>query len=99
MSKFTVSASEMQAAINELASANNEFKSRVSELEALQKELAGQWQGDANTAFNTAFQRDKSQWDTFAALINQYIQALGTIRTEYEKAEMANTNTAKTRNY
>ena len=56
MSKYTVTASEMQNAINELNSANSEFKNRVSELEAAQQELAGMWQGDANTAFNTAFQ-------------------------------------------
>lgn len=99
MSKFTVSAAEMQSAISELSSANNEFKNRVNELEAAQKELAGQWQGDANTAFNNAFLRDKGQWSAFANLVDQYISALSGIKTQYEKAEAANSSTAKSRNY
>ena len=99
MSKYTVTASEMQNAINELNSANSEFKNRVSELEAAQQELAGMWQGDANTAFNTAFQNDKGQWTTFASLIDQYVQTLSTILQTYQNAESTNTDTAKTRSY
>ncbi len=99
MSKFTVTASEMQTAINELNSANSEFKSRVSELEAAQQELAGMWQGDANTAFNSAFQNDKAQWSTFAGLIDQYVQTLGNILQTYQNAESTNTDTARTRTY
>lgn len=99
MSKYTVTASEMQTAINELNSANNEFKSRVNELETAQQELGAQWQGDANTAFNTAFQNDKSQWATFANLIDQYVQALSTILQTYQTAENTNTETAKIRSY
>ncbi|MBQ2383331.1 MAG: WXG100 family type VII secretion target [Oscillospiraceae bacterium] len=99
MSKFTVNAAEMQTAINELKAANSEFKSRVSELETAQQELGGMWQGDANTAFNAAFQSDKSQWSTFAALIDQYVETLGTILTTYKNAEIPNIETAKTRTY
>ena len=99
MSKYTLTASEMQNTINELNSANSEFKSRVSELETAQQELAGMWQGDANTAFNNAFQSDKGQWTTFAGLIDQYVQTLGTILQTYQNAEATNTDTAKTRNY
>lgn len=99
MSKYTVPASEMQIAINELNSANNEFKSRVNELEAAQQELASMWQGDANTAFNTAFQNDKGQWVTFAALIDQYVETLGSILQTYQTAESTNTETARTRSY
>ena len=96
---FTVTASDMQRVINELTSANSEFKSRVSELEAAQQELSSQWQGDANTAFNQAFQNDKGQWTTFANLIDQYVQTLSTILQTYQTAEQANTETARTRSY
>ena len=99
MSKFTVTAAEMQATINELNSANGEFKSRVSELEAAQQELSGMWQGDANTAFNNAFQNDKGQWATFANLIDQYVQTLSSILQTYQTAESANVETARTRTY
>lgn len=99
MSKYTVTASEMQTAINELNSANNEFKSRVNELEAEQQNLASMWQGDANTAFNNAFQNDKSQWTTFANLIDQYVETLGSILQIYQNAEGTNTETARNRSY
>lgn len=99
MSKYTVTASEMQTAISELNSANAEFKNRVSELEAAQQELASMWQGDANTAFNNAFQNDKGQWATFASLTDQYIQTLSTILKTYQTAESTNTETARTRTY
>lgn len=99
MSKYTVTASEMQNAINDLNASNNEFKSRVNELEAEQQNLAGMWQGDANTAFNNAFQNDKSQWATFANLIDQYVETLSTILQTYQTAESTNTETARTRTY
>ena len=99
MSKFTVSAAEMQTAINELKAANGEFKSRVSELETAQQELSAMYQGDSSTAFNAAFQSDKSQWSTFAALIDQYVETMGAILTTYNTAEATNTDTAKTRTY
>lgn len=99
MSQFTITASEMQTAINELNSANTEFKNRITNLEGKQQELAGMWQGDANTAFNTAFQNDKGQWSNFATLIDQYIQTLGDIMNIYQNAESTNTDTAKTRSY
>lgn len=99
MSKLTITASEMQNAINELNSANSEFKNRVTELESEQQNLAGMWQGDANTAFNNAFQNDKSQWSTFASLVDQYVETLGSILQIYQNAESTNLDTAKTRSY
>lgn len=99
MSKFEVTTSEMKRVISDLTADNSEFKSRVSELQELQQELTAEWQGDANTAFNTAFNNDKSQWDTFASLIEQYIQALQSIMETYERAEATNRETAATRSY
>lgn len=99
MAKFGVTPSELKKAISDLTADNSEFKSRVSELQELQQELAAEWQGDANTAFNTAFNNDKSQWDTFASLVEMYIQALQTIVETYEQAEAANKETASVRSY
>ena len=99
MSKYTVTASEMQNAINELNSANNEFKSRVTELESEQQNLASMWQGDANAAFNNAFLNDKGQWATFANLVDQYVETLGSILQIYQNAEGTNVETAKNRSY
>ena len=99
MSKYTVNATEMQNAIRDLSSSNTEFKNRVTELEGEQQNLAGMWQGDANTAFNNAFQNDKGQWSTFAALVDQYIEALSSILQVYQTAESTNLETAKNRTY
>ena len=99
MSKYTVTISEMQAAINELSSNNTEFRARVAELGAKQQELAGQWQGEANTAFNNVFLSDKGQWDNFAVVVDQYIETLQSIMQTYKTAEETNRATAATRTY
>ena len=99
MAKFQVTTGELKAAIADLQEKNSTFKNKVSELEQSQQALRAQWQGDANTAFNTAFENDKAQWTTFSTLIDQYIQALQTIMQTYEQAEATNTATANTRSY
>ena len=99
MAKFQVTTAELKAAIADLQEKNGTFKNKVSELEQSQQALRAQWQGHANTAFNTAFENDKAQWTTFSTLIDQYIQALQTILQTYEQAEATNTATANTRSY
>ena len=99
MAKFQVTTAELKAAIADLQEKNGTFKNKVSELEQSQQALRAQWQGDANTAFNTSFENDKAQWTTFSTLIDQYIQALQTILQTYEQAEATNTATANTRSY
>ena len=99
MAKFQVTTAELKAAIADLQEKNGTFKNKVSELEQSQQALRAQWQGDANTAFNTAFENDKAQWTTFSTLIDQYIQALQTILQTYEQAESTNTSTASNRSY
>lgn len=99
MAKFQVTTAELKAAIADLQEKNGTFKNKVSELEQSQQALRAQWQGDANTAFNTAFENNKAQWTTFSTLIDQYIQALQTILQTYEQAEATNTSTASNRSY
>lgn len=99
MAKFQVTTAELKAAIADLQEKNGTFKNKVSELEQSQQALRAQWQGDANTAFNTAFENDKAQWTTFSTLIDQYIQALQTILQTYEQVEATNTSTASNRSY
>lgn len=90
MARFQVTTSEMKAAIIELSEKNEMFKSKVRELEVAQQALHAQWQGDANVAFNTAFENDKEKWMEFSYLIDRYIQALASIMQAYEKAEQTN---------
>ena len=99
MSKFEVTQAEINSAIQELTSQNAEFKTSITQLVNAQQELAGMWQGDANTAFNNAFNSDKGQWDTFAGLITTYIEGLSRIMTLYANAEAENQSTATQRTY
>lgn len=99
MSMFNVTAPELQSAISALQEDNSQFRSRLADLLSKQQELAGMWQGEANAAFNNAFNSDKGQWDNFASLVDQYIQTLQEILKIYENAENANTATAQTRTY
>lgn len=97
MSKYTLTAQEIRGAISGLTPLNAQFKARIGDLAGKQAELASQWQGDANTAFNNAFNTDKSKWDSFATLMDQYIEALQNILTTYETAESTNVQIATTR--
>lgn len=99
MSKFEVTTSQVRTVINDLSANNSEFKNRVGELQELQQELATEWKGEANTAFTTAFNNDKTQWDTFGTLVDQYIQALQSMMEKYDQGEAVNKETAATRSY
>lgn len=99
MAAFQVTASELRTKAENLRSTNSQFKTQVGNLENQEKSLASMWEGDAKTAFHTAFNNDKVQMDNFYNLIEQYCAALENIAAQYEKTEMMNTDTASTRAY
>ena len=78
---------------------NNQFRARVSDLMNCASELASMWQGEANNKFNMALNTDQERWAEFAALIDQYAEALNVIGQTYARAEEANAATAATRTY
>lgn len=99
MSRFSVTAAELNSAVNTLTEDNNQFRSRVSDLMNCAQELASMWQGESNDRFNAALNNDQERWAEFATLIDQYTEALQNIIQIYNNAEEANANTAATRNY
>ena len=99
MSRFTVTAAELTNAVSVLAEDNNQFRTRVGDLMNCAQELASMWQGEANNRFNTALNTDRERWNEFAALIDQYNEALQNIIRIYNTAEEGNTSTAVTRSY
>jgi len=99
MSKFSVTAAELNNAISTLNEDNNQFRARVNDLMTCANELATMWQGEANDKFNTALASDREKWDEFAALIDQYVEALQFIVQTYSTAEENNSSTAVTRVY
>ena len=99
MSRFSDTAAELNNASATLAENNNQFRSRVADLMNCAQELASMWQGEANNRFNTALNSDQERWNEFAALIDQYNEALRQIVQMYSNAEEGNTSTASTRSY
>ena len=99
MSKFSVTANELTNAAGYLSEDNNQFRSRVNDLINCASELASMWQGEANTQFNNAFNTDQERWAEFAALIDQYVEALNQVAQTYAVAEETNVSTASTRTY
>ncbi len=99
MSKFSVTASELNNTVSTLVEDNNQFRARVNDLMTCANELATMWQGEANTRFNTALNSDQERWAEFAALIDQYAEALQQILQTYATAEEQNSSTATTRSY
>ena len=99
MSRFSVTAAELNNTVQVLVEDNNQFRTRVSDLMNCASELASMWQGEANNKFNMALNTDQERWAEFAALIDQYAEALNVIGQTYARAEEANAATAATRTY
>lgn len=99
MSRFSVTAAELNNTVSALAENNNQFRCRVNDLMNCASELASMWQGEANNRFNNALNSDQERWAEFAALIDQYCEALRTVIQTYNTAEEANVSTASTRTY
>ena len=99
MSRLSVTAAELNNTVQVLVEDNNQFRARVSDLMNCASELASMWQGEANNKFNMALNTDQERWAEFAALIDQYAEALNVIGQTYARAEEANTATAATRTY
>lgn len=99
MSKMIVTAAQMKSSADALKQLNGQFKTAVSRLEELQQSLASMWEGEANNAFNRAFQSDKVQMDNFYNAIEVYAQRLTAAAARYQEAEARNTQTANERKY
>lgn len=99
MAQYEVTSAQLNNVKSQLSTYNEQFIQRVRDLERTQQDLKSMWQGDANNAFDAAFNSDKEQWTKFASLMQQYIEALGKIAEAYDKAEAVNVETAKNRTY
>lgn len=99
MASIQVTATTLKTQADTLRQYNSSFKSAVGELESIEGQLNSMWEGEANTAFHTAFHNDKVQMDNFYNAIEMYANVLTNIATRYEQAESVNTDTATTRNY
>lgn len=99
MGFFEVTSREIRSKAAALGELNGQFKGKENELENKEVELTSMWEGEAKTAFHTAFSRDKSQMDAFSSLIEQYVSALLEIAQRYEEAERRAAELAASRSY
>lgn len=97
--QFQVTFAELTAAADQIAADNEQFRARVSEMEGYRAELAGMWEGEANTAFNNALTQDQEKWTSFSTLIDQYSQALRQVAQTLQQAEAESTQIAASRTY
>lgn len=81
---------QLQNIISQLTNLNSQFQSKVGELTSEQQRLDRMWDGEANTAFNQNFNKDKRQFDAFHSAIAEYVAKLKTIKENYENAETHN---------
>lgn len=99
MSQIQLTSAMLTSKANELSAQNTQLKAQISLLDETEQRLNSMWEGEANTAFHAAFQRDKSQMTNFYTAIEQYVQVMRSVAARYAKAESTNTTIASTRNY
>lgn len=99
MSEIQVTSAQLRAKAEELGTQNSQLRAQIEALSDAEQRLNAMWEGDANTAFHTAFQRDKTQFTNFFNAIQQYIQVLQNVAARYAQAESQNVDIATTRTY
>lgn len=99
MAGFTVTFQQLKTQAENLNQLNESFHSNVNELESMEVQLTGMWEGAAKDAFHNAFNNDKIQMDNFHNAITAYVQRLLEIAAKYLEAENINVETAMTRKY
>jgi WXG100 family type VII secretion target len=96
---ITVTTAELRSKASDLRTKNSSLKTQIGNLQTEESSLNSMWDGDANTAFHTAFTNDITQMNAFYNAIENYCIALENIATQYDNAEATNQNTAATRTY
>lgn len=99
MANIYVTFEQLKAQAENLNQLNESFLANVNELEGIEAQLGGMWEGAAKEAFHHAFTNDKIQMENFHNAIAMYVQSLLAIAAKYLQAESANVETATTRNY
>lgn len=99
MSEIYVTAAQLKSKAEELSAQNTQLKAQIELLDETEQSLNAMWEGDANTAFHSAFQRDKNQLTNFYSAILQYVAALQNVAARYAQAESQNVDIANTRKY
>ena len=97
--QITVNTATLKSKAQELRNQNKSLRTQIENLKTQESSLNSMWEGDANTAFHSAFTRDAEQMNNFYNAIERYATALEEIASQYDAAEQANQSIATKRNY
>ena len=90
MANILVNSNQLRSAADALEQLNAQFKTAITNLNTDENTLASQWEGDAQKAFRTAFQKNYQQFEEFHKGITEYINTLRTIAQTYDNTEDKN---------
>ena len=93
---YVQSSSALQQIIEQLRNLNNEFRIRADDIRTEQNTLTTKWEGDASEAFQENFRKEEPNFATFMEAIEEYIQGLMEILSQYEATEEKNKVIAST---
>ena len=96
---ITVNTATLRSKAEELKGLNQNFKTQVENLKTQETSLSSMWQGDANTEFHNAFQKDVTQMDNFYNAIQNYVTTLNEIAQKYDDNKKKNHQLASARKY
>ena len=96
---ITVTTSQLKSQAGELRQQNGSLKTQIENLKTQETSLNSMWDGDANTAFHNAFQKDVEQMMAFYNAIEKYCGELENIAAQYDSVENVNKNLATSRSY
>lgn len=94
-STIVANSNQIRSKAEQLEQYNNQLNTALNALNTSEQALAGMWEGDAQKAFRTAFQKNYAQFQEFHKGITTYISTLRTIASNYDKAEDQNVQLVK----
>ena len=97
MAQVKVDTARLRQTAGELRQQVNRLKNEASTMRSNQRSLTAQWDGDANTTFDNAFNRNVGEFQNFSNLILDYAAALDRYADDYERTERQNAQIASTR--
>ena len=94
MAEFKVNARQLEEKADALADLNRKLRAEVEKMAGYERELSTMWEGDAQAAFRTSFQKDRAKMNAFAANIDKFVGDLLGKAEVYRRAEAGAVATA-----
>lgn len=90
MAQIQITAAQVMKKAEELKAKNEEFKSQMNTLKALNQQLMSMYEGEASKAFDKDFQNGEVKLQNFYNAIARYAQVLQDMTTDHIRTEAAN---------